>query len=776
MRVAAASLVAALVITTGCDRGAAPIAPPVTGVPVARVVPPDSFVFGDDGSAGFRSLNDGYVDDIRCAECHQALYESYKSVGMSKTFSHAGVAPIVEDFENYHYYHEPSDRHYEMTLRDGKYYQRRYQIDVEGNVINDLEVEVEGFIGSGGHVRTYVFRNGDYELYELPLAWYEHQHTWLMNPGYDKPVHSGFTRRIGRSCMFCHNSYPAAPLGSDEYWQPPLFPRELGDGHGCQRCHGPGEHHVQVARDPTSDPASLISSIVNPGRFDPAEREDICLTCHLLPSASFPSRILRDGRPEYSQRPGERLDEYSFHIDYQPPRDNYDRFEINHHAYRLFQSECHKQSNGQLGCLTCHDPHSKPAPEERIAYHRANCLKCHEVEQCDTASGIESVAAADAMAHGAASLANCMECHMPVTRTQDVIHVTMTDHTIVARPRPEAERLAPREEFVPYEPTSAPHPFWDKHVPPDANGQLHLAMAGAGAGLPEQIERLRQLIDEQQPDFLAPYASLAEALGKADRYPEAVEVLEKIVRMYPDHGRAHTEYGLALERVGEPAKAIAAYRRSLELGPPMPEAYLGLGTAHNYLGQFEEAVRFLEMAIEARPIYPIASLNLGIVHEHLGEFDKAEARLKQAMAADPLLALGYLHLGQVHWKRDQRKDALRVWRQGVKAFESDPRLAEARAMGMLYAAAFREALVEADRAFKLGADEATCLLLAALAQHNLGNRQVAGEAFAAARQAMQQVQPDTLVFSQLARDAQIVFLGAPAPGTGPAPGPGPAGR
>ena len=54
-------------------------------------------------------------------------------------------------------------------------------------------------------------------------------------------------------------------------------------------------------------------------------------------------------------------------------------------------------------------------------------------------------------------------------------------------------------------------------------------MAGAGAGNPAQVERLKILIEEQQPDFLAPYAALSEALITGGRYSDAIVTLEEVL-------------------------------------------------------------------------------------------------------------------------------------------------------------------------------------------------------------------------------------------------------
>ena len=57
---------------------------------------------------------------------------------------------------NSSYYHRASDTHFTMIERDGKYYQRRYQIGFQGKETNVEEKESDFIMGSGNHVRTYL--------------------------------------------------------------------------------------------------------------------------------------------------------------------------------------------------------------------------------------------------------------------------------------------------------------------------------------------------------------------------------------------------------------------------------------------------------------------------------------------------------------------------------------------------------------------------------------------------------------------------------------------
>ena len=69
----------------------------------------------------------GYVDDGECTACHGEIARSYQSVAMSRALYPWYRDAGVEDLANNHFHHLASDRHYEMTDRDGTLHVERYE-------------------------------------------------------------------------------------------------------------------------------------------------------------------------------------------------------------------------------------------------------------------------------------------------------------------------------------------------------------------------------------------------------------------------------------------------------------------------------------------------------------------------------------------------------------------------------------------------------------------------------------------------------------------------
>lgn len=311
----------------------------------------------------------GYLPDSLCGTCHRDLFESYQMVGMSQSFHAASDAPRIETLG-------PSFEHegriYRIQSQQDKLLFTRHQNDFEGKPINQFQMEIDWVLGSGNRARSYLYQTDWGELYELPLGWYSETQQWAMSPGFDHDTHPGISRRVTRACLFCHNAYPDVEMGSDHPLAPDRFPSQLPHGTGCQRCHGPGADHVRSVLNarPTEE---IRSKIVNPARLPPTERDSVCFQCHMLPSISVvgPRRFDRN---DYSFRPGESLSDYRVHVEV----DN-DDFEINHHGYRLWQSQCYQQSGGTLTCISCHNPHQKQKGPSFRAQVAEKCLSCHSL-------------------------------------------------------------------------------------------------------------------------------------------------------------------------------------------------------------------------------------------------------------------------------------------------------------------------------------------------------------------------------------------------------------
>ena len=536
----------------------------------------------------------GYVNDSACGNCHAEIARSYQHVGMARSFFRPRQSNLIEELGK-EFVHAPSKQIFQMVWRDGRLIFRRYQHDPDGHPINLLEQPVDWILGSGHHARVYVYQTPDGELYQLPIAWYSQTHSWGMAPGYDRPDHDGVTRRVRHECMFCHNAYPDVPESKDGFWRAQTFPKELPEGTGCQRCHGPGAAHAKQPK----------MAILNPIHLTTERRNDVCNQCHLLPAVAVQGARKLD-RDIYSFRPGDVLADYQLTTDV----GSKDRFEISQHAYRLQQSRCYRESKGRLECLSCHDPHVRLPPEERTARVQRVCLDCHQ------------------QAHYATS--DCTSCHMQKRRTEDVVHVAMTDHRI-GLPSDSGRLLAPLTEKE--DPEINDVELYGA-TGPDLYRVLPLMRAGRDRD-PQIFARFEQALAAAKPHETEPLFDLANAQADQKQWSALASTCQTILEREPSNALALGWLGLAASNQGHDDEAIAFFRRALASEPARAGLHVQLALALHRQGKDDDAIAELERATSLRPNLAAAWLTLGELHARHDNPARAVFAFRRVLAIDP---------------------------------------------------------------------------------------------------------------------------------------------
>ncbi len=579
-----------------------------------------------------KPASSGYVDPAMCAGCHQNIAKTYKLTGMGHSLYRPTAEYTVEDYKNHNTVdNKPSGLSYTMVEHDGKFYQRRSEKGFEGKETNVVEEQVDYVIGSGNHARSYLHRGLDGRLIELPVSWYvENSGYWAMSPGYDRAGQEDFRRAIPGECLLCHNGLPLTgsyPERGDTGLS--LFPKEIPEGIDCQRCHGPGEAHVRAALAAGTPREKIRKAIVNPARLSRDRQLEVCMQCHLETSSSLmPNEIRRYNRTIDSYRPGEVMGDYKIYFDRASGQG--DRFEIAHAGYRLRISACFRSS--QMTCLTCHDPHQSYNTSTSTAHYLAVCQGCHQsvVHQASLPAGT-----------------NCLSCHMPKRRTDDVVHVVMTDHYI-QRVKPDRDLLAPIAE-VANEPQGREGvvPYYPSPLPQTAENELYAATAEVKHGSEGGIAHLEHAILRSSPAAPDFYFELGDGFARAGKSDQAIRWYKEALRRKPEFRPATKQLAATLMGKGEYARATEVLRQAIE-APPADEAlFTDLGNAYLHQRMLPQAQQALKRALEINPEQPEAQNLLGLIAVQKSDPAEAEAQFRGALRSQPDFAEAHNNLGNV---------------------------------------------------------------------------------------------------------------------------------
>ena len=619
----------------------------------------------------------------------------YRQTGMARSFTAFDPAKTSADFSHRNRFeHAASGRIYTMTLRDGIAYMRRHERDAVGREINVVEKRGDYIIGSGHKAQTLLHRTTRGELVEMPVAWYTaNGGYWAMNPGYDRPDHAEFRRPIRYDCFFCHNAYSSG-IADDGLRADALYPAQLPSGIDCQRCHGPGSLHVESAS--AKAPIEAIrAAIVNPKRL-PRERQlEVCYQCHLQSTSTpLPHVVTKLGRGIFSYRAGEPLAGYALFFDHPSGIPSFDdKFEIAHAAYRLRQSACFKAS--QMTCTTCHDPHKAESAGSRA------CRSCHA----------QPIAGA---MHARAT--ECISCHMPQRRTDDVVEVVMTDHRITRLPPPPAALTARKTERhgAAYRvPVSAYYP-----ANPDA---LHMAVAQVrvGANLAQGAAMLEAQC--RGGGGVDCYSELADAQARQGDTAKALQAAERAFQSAPENPWLLRSHGSLLGASGDLARSAQLLEKARGKLTNDPATLHALALTYRRQDRAAEALGLLEQAARVDPDSVDVQFTLGEIRFERGDAAGAAAAFRQAILAKPDYGLAHFNLAAILiGEQGNEAEGFHHLGRAAALVPGDPRVRHKYGVALASRNRFQEAARELEAALRLDPASARSQLALGMVLLNLG--------------------------------------------------------
>jgi len=480
---------------------------------------------------------------------------------------------------------------YTIEHRNGRVFHKATRRDADGTLLAKIEAEVRFALGSGTRGVAYLIERDGY-LFQSPISWYAQQRRWDVSPGYGEyATQPNFERPIQPDCLFCHANQFHAVAGTLNRYETPIF---QGHAIGCERCHGPGEPHVN--RGGLSTESDL--TIVNPAKLAPALRDSVCEQCHL--QGQF--RFARAGREPSDYRPG--LPIHRFLAVFLMKNGKRGKFEAVGHVEQMATSRCFAASKGQLGCISCHDPHRLPAPTTKVAYYRERCLECHAKKGC-------ALPLARRQSRGQAE--DCIACHMPRPAITNVPHTAATDHRIL-RGVPGSVPEDPRKtSWQPGESHLMDYhwPLMTEEERRDAARDMGVALGWGARNLSAlpQVARLAAMQGlplleaavRDRPDDLTAREFLGPTLEILGRREDALHAMEEVLRIEPGRELVLGSSGLLLTRLQRPDLARSAWEKTIAVNPWRSSYRLALANNCYQAGDWPGSVAACREALRLNP-------------------------------------------------------------------------------------------------------------------------------------------------------------------------------
>jgi tetratricopeptide (TPR) repeat protein len=212
--------------------------------------------------------------------------------------------------------------------------------------------------------------------------------------------------------------------------------------------------------------------------------------------------------------------------------------------------------------------------------------------------------------------------------------------------------------------------------PSYATLHINLGVLNEATGKPDQAEHFFKKAIALQPGQPSGYYYYARFLKKQKRIPEAIEYLNKTLKLASAHMDAHHLLMTIYQEGNDFHKAAESARRTLAIasddeqalkvmklggsgaakpgvGQPeeTPEYYLNLSLAHYRAKDFVRSLEAAQKALQLRPGYDLAYNNICAAYNELKQWDKAIEAGRRAVALNPGNALARNNLA---WAEQQK--------------------------------------------------------------------------------------------------------------------------
>jgi predicted CXXCH cytochrome family protein len=567
----------------------------------------------------------GYVGRDACAGCHKSIFLSHVHTNMARTWQGVAINPQLP--ANYFETHAegPAPAIEYALKRIGQSLQYRAQMPGQP----PLDFPVESMVGGERHGISFLFRVPALDGLPLPRArllearyfHYAEGNQLAFSLGFPEEKPSTYETALGRvltpylekRCLGCHGA-------------PRTYGTHIETGVSCENCHGPGQAHLTAAGRHARD-----LHILNPNKLPVADRMRPCSQCHAG------SSVVEDPMPDDTL--------------------------ISDQVTALKNSECWRQSGGEITCTNCHDPHRDAPRAVLVARSEKTCLGCHSAAVTKHA-GLCPVN----------RLTGCVGCHMASEKRGAF---TIAEHWIRVQPEPQtpvpAQNPAWRTTITPK------HLYIRKIVLDDREKASAIRQQLLSGGSFFELARVNSIergtinggyLGDLEASQLDPAWSAAALKLQPGEISDVVEaggkyiVLQRMPRNFREDAEAVFNKAMELRKQGKQQEATNEMLEALKIYPHLLRAMTWLGAAYGQSGNPTVSAGILTIATQLYPRDAGAHFNLALAYGATANTEEIP-EYRRTLDIDPDYVLAYLNWGAALYEKGQYEEAIKIYREGI---------------------------------------------------------------------------------------------------------------
>jgi predicted CXXCH cytochrome family protein len=574
-----------------------------------------------------RAADQHYLGRDVCAGCHADIAKTQAQTAMARTWQ--GITPQPFPVNRSEQHSEGADPAISYLIRrtaEGLSYQ------VHLPEAQPLTMPIEKTMGGQRHGLSFLARLGSLDglllprtpLIETRYLHYNPSNNLALSPGFDKEKPTTYETALGRvltpnfekKCLTCHG-------------EPRTVGTHMETGVTCENCHGPGRSHLDALGK-----KSTQKGILNPAKFPVSEQMQPCSQCH----AGF-SKI-------QDPLPNDLL--------------------ISDQVTALSNSECWRQSSGQITCVNCHNPHQDAPQAVLVARSEKTCLQCHS----ETMSNHAAICPVN-------RASGCVGCHMPESRSSTPF--VIADHWI----RVHSDLGIAKQSTSPAQRTQVtPKHLYLRMMVTDnaekANAMKSQLLSGgsffeiARANSTDQLSAISGgYLGDLEASKLDPAwramalrlqpGEVSDVIPTANRY----FLLQRMPRNFREEADEHFKRAMDLRKEGDRQKSSVELLEALKIYPYFLRALTYLGVTDGEAGNPQTAAAILKLALQLYPEDAGSHFNLGIAYGAMGKQEEEVAEYKRVLEIEPDYVPAYLNWGAALVAADRYSEAIGIYRQGI---------------------------------------------------------------------------------------------------------------